>query len=399
MADLNKKKGTQPNSSRMIRIAHVQLLPLMSGVQRVTLDELSRLDRKRFAPHVICKEPGPFTEALESAGIPFFCVPEMVREISPILDLRALWKLYRMFQSQKFDIVQTFSSKPGILGRFAGQLAGVPVVMHNVQGFAFPAAKGFLHKFLYFLLEWFGARMTDAMVLVNPHDLEIAKNRLGLPNHKLHLIPNGIDTDRYSPPALKKRQQIRHEMLGLGKNHVGIGMVGRLWPQKNPECFVQAAIRLLRSGHKSLRFFLIGDGEERPQLEEIIRKEGFEKEIRILGWRNDVDRLLGGMDIFVLPSRWEGMPLAILEAMSLSLPVVASNVPGNSDLVANGVTGYLFEPENAEELAEKLEILLRAPSRRSRMGKAGLSLVKISYGLSNRLKIMECLYLDLLTKP
>ena len=254
------------SSKKPIRIAHLQLLPLLSGVQRVTLSEVTRLDRNHFEPFVVCKEEGPLTEALRTAKIPYFCVPELVREISPILDAKALWRLTRLFREQRFDVVHTHSSKTGILGRLAGKLAGVPLVMHTVHGYAFPAAKGTFQSAFYFLMEWIGARLTDVLILLNKHDLELAERRLGVPARKLQLLPNGVDVTRFSPVSTETRDLVRSEVFKAGPNQVVVGMVGRLWEQKNPEGFVKAAIQILESGLASVSFFLIGDGEKRELL-------------------------------------------------------------------------------------------------------------------------------------
>ncbi len=383
-----------PNKKK-IKIAHLQLLPLLSGVQRVTLDEVTHLNRSLFDLYVICKEAGPLTQALEKAEIPFFCLPELVREISTIEDFQAFWKLVRLFQKEKFDILHTHSSKTGILGRMAGKLAGVPVVMHTVHGFAFPEAKNIFLKAFYFLMEWVGARVTDRLILLNQHDYEIAKKYLGLPESKLRLIPNGIDTLRYSPASREIRKRIRRKYFGIGDKEIAIGMVGRLWPQKNPECFVKTAIQLLQTGNKTSRFFLIGDGEERQNLENLIKNSGFMKEIQILGWKNNINDLLRGLDIFVLPSRWEGMSLAVLEAMATSVPVLVSDIPGNQDFVEEDVTGYLFNIKKETVFLKKLSLLLAKPFLRKRMGRQGREKIKEDHSLALRLNKMEPLYIEL----
>lgn len=383
---------------KRIRIAHLQLLPLMSGVQRVSLDELTRLDRSRFEPFVICKETGPFTDALERAGIPFFCVPELVREISPGQDRRALRKLTQLFREQRFDIVHTHSSKTGILGRLAGRLAGVPVLMHTVHGYAFPAARNAFQSWFYLGMEWLGARLTDALVLLKQDDLDLARKRLHVPQTRLHLLPNGVDVERYAPGSDTERSRIRQTQLKADDGCVAIGMVGRLWAQKNPECFVRAAISVLANGHGQARFFLIGDGELRGDLETRIRETGYTDSIRILGWRDDVEALLPGLDVFVLPSRWEGLSLAILEAKSAGLPVVVSDIPGNRDLVREDVDGYVFGPDNDADLAARLEKLIEDAELRRRLGASGREIILSEFTLAERVKKMERLYTSLLER-
>lgn len=381
--------------SRRARIVHLQLLPLMSGVQRVSLDELARLDRSRFEPFVICKETGPFTQALERAGIPYHCVPELVREISPWHDWRALRRLTQLFRAERFDIVHTHSSKTGILGRMAGRMAGVPVVMHTVHGYAFPAARNAFQSGLYLTMEWLGARITDALVLLKQDDVDVARRRLHAPRKRLHLVPNGVDVECYAPRAEDERSRIRQQLLGMADDCVAIGMVGRLWEQKNPDCFVRAAIRLLQGGHNA-RFFLIGDGELAASLEVRIREAGHSDRIRILGWRDDVGELLAGLDVFVLPSRWEGLPLAILEAMAAGLPAVVSDIPGNRDLVRAEADGHVFRPDDDADLAARLERLIEDAVLRRQMGTSARDKVLRNFGLAERVKKMESLYAQLL---
>ncbi|MGH7739386.1 MAG: glycosyltransferase, partial [bacterium] len=210
------KKGSPQNQK--YRIAHLQLLPLLSGVQRVTLEEVTRLDPTRFEPTVICKEEGPLTEALKTRGIPYFCVPELVREISPLQDLKALIRLKRLFSEGQFDIVHTHSSKTGILGRLAGKWAGVPIVMHTVHGFAFPAAKNLFEKSLYYGLEWLGARLTDALVVLNRHDFSLALKKLRVAKDMIFLMPNGVDTSVFLKPEENVRNKVRSEVFQVRRN-------------------------------------------------------------------------------------------------------------------------------------------------------------------------------------
>lgn len=386
--------AAEARPGRRVRIAHLQLLPLMSGVQKVSLDELTRLDRSRFEPVVVCKEAGPFTEALARAGIACHCVPELVREISPVHDWRALRRLAKLFREERFDIVHTHSSKTGILGRLAGRLAGVPVVMHTVHGYAFPAARNAFQSGLYLSLEWLGARIADALVLLKQDDLDVARLRLHASQKRLHLLPNGVDVARYAPRT-EARSEIRRHRLGIDDDCVAVGMVGRLWQQKNPDCFVRAAIRLLQDG-RNVQFYLVGDGERAAELEACIREAGHADRIRILGWRDDVHELLAGLDVFVLPSRWEGLPLAILEAMSAGLPTVVSDIPGNRDLVEHEVDGHLFRPDDDADLAARLEPLIADAGLRRQMGGNARDKVLRHYDLAERVKKMESLYVQLL---
>ena len=146
----------------------------------------------------------------------------------------------------------------------------------------------------------------------------------------------------------------------------------------------------------ALHFYFIGDGELRSELSQEIERLGLGASVTILGWRNDVPELLCALDIFVLPSLWEGMPLAILEAMAASLPVVASNIPGNSDLIEHERDGLLFDTNRPEHLAALLSSLIVDPEARTLFGARARAKVMAQYSLSGRTRRMLDLYSRLL---
>lgn len=382
-------------SGRRIRIAHLQLLPLITGVQTVTLEELKRLDRARFDPHIICQKPGPLSEAAEREGIQCLFVPELRRSISPRQDWRALWRLRALFREQAFDIVHTHSSKTGVLGRVAARLAGVPAVVHTVHGYAFPAARNGFEKALYLSMEWAGARCCDAMIVLKEHDRQIGRRYLHVPTRKLHLLVNGIDTDLFRPADQEQRREIRRKHLDIGDETIAIGMVGRLWQQKNPVCIVDAAAEILKR-RRDARFFLLGDGELREALEKRIRAYGIAPHVCILGWREDIPDLLAGLDIFVLPSRWEGLSIALLEALSSGLAVVVSDIPGNRDVVTHGVNGLLFHDADSRDLAENLLRLMQYPELSRQLACRGRADAVANYRLEDRMARVTDLYHRLL---
>ncbi len=370
----------------------------MSGVQKVTFDELKFIDRDLYEPWVICKEEGEFTVKIRNLNVNIFLISELSRKLSPIADLISLFKLYIFFRKNRFDIVHTHSSKTGVLGRLAARFAGVPVIIHTVHGFAFPAAKNLIDKFVYYFFEWLGSKCSTAIVLLNYNDQSIAENNLNVPIKKLYLIPNGVDTTFYFPANYEDRIKNRAGILNLSINSIAVGMVGRLWEQKNPECFVKAAIKFLSTQKVNANFYLIGDGELKKSLQELINISGFEKSIHILGWRSDVAEILRSLDIFVLPSRWEGLPLSILEAMASALPVIASDIPGNRDLIDDGCDGFLFPSQNHIELCAKLEILCSNNQIRSLMGQQGYLKVRQKFMLEHRMFQVDQLYKALIKK-
>jgi glycosyltransferase involved in cell wall biosynthesis len=378
---------------RRLKVVHVQLLPLLSGVQTVTLEEFKRLDKERFELFVICQGPGPLSEEVEKIGATCYFVPDLVRQISPFRDLKAFFALYSLFKRIRPDVVHTHSSKPGVIGRVAAKISGTPVVMHTVHGFAFPAARGSVEKFLYYAMEWLGSRFCNGVVVLKDDDKAITINDLRVPERSVYLIPNGVDVEKYRPRVIDERRELRRRILGIGDDVVAVGMVGRLWRQKNPECLLKALSLLVdKAISQRLHLFFIGDGELRSELERLIKSFNLGDKVTLLGWRTDVPDLLAALDIFVLPSRWEGLSLALLEASSCGLPVVATDIPGNRDAVIDGVDGVLFPMEDSVALAERLFILATSAELRARLGNSGREKILRSYRLDSRVEKMGDLY-------
>lgn len=378
--------------SNRIKIVHIQLLPLMSGVQKVSLDELMHLDRLRYEPIVICKKEGEFTENLKKIGVRVHLIPELEREISPIRDIKALLALRNFLVKERPDIVHSHSSKTGILGRVAAYISGVPLIVHTVHGFSFPGESRMLIRVIFKFLERMVGKITDQLIVLNKEDATIARDALKVPLDRLVLLPNGVDIATYAPVNQSERNALRLGMFGVnGAEHVLIGMVGRLWYQKNPHCFVRAAVQVLNRT-KNASFFLIGDGEFRDDLEKIITESGHGGMIRILGWRSDISEILKAIDIVVLPSRWEGMPLAILEAMSTAVPVVASDIPGNNHLISDGVDGLLFPSNDSDALATAMLELIDNVDKRSCFSVQARQKILHGFTLEERIKKLTLIY-------
>ncbi|MFX1679518.1 glycosyltransferase family 4 protein [Mitsuaria sp. CC2] len=374
------------------KIVHLQLLPLMSGVQKVSLDELSHLNPVRYERIAVCKCEGEFTEQLRKIGVRVHLIPELERAISPRRDVQAYLRLRDFFRAERPDIVHTHSSKTGILGRLAAKAAGVPTIVHTVHGYAFPAESRPAIKAVFKFLERRAGKVTDRMIVLNDTDAAIARDLLGVPDARLALLPNGVDIDTYAPAAPESRRALRLSSFGIdADDHVIVGMVGRLWLQKNPQCFVRAAIRVAAQRGK-VSFFMIGDGEYRAELDAAILASGHADRIRILGWRSDVPALLKALDLMVLPSRWEGMPLAILEAMSSGVPVLASDIPGNHHLVQDGSDGRLFPLDDDQALASALIDLVDDHALRSRFSAQARAKVLRHYRLSDRMDRITAIY-------
>lgn len=362
-----------------MKILHIQLLPLLSGVQRVSLNEMTVM-KSNFDYSLICASRGPLTQKLDENGIKSYLIPELSREINFSKDIKAFSKMFRLIKKEQFDVVHTHSSKTGVLGRVASKLAGVKKVVHTVHGFSFPAAQSKPSYLLYFFLEWFAKFFTDVLIVLNQTDADIAIKKLGYDKKKVFIVPNGVDIAQFRPVT-----------KSFDNEKLNIIMVGRLWRQKDPETLLRAAISVLKNNYNiSLTF--VGDGELKNNMQ--AASIDYRDSIKFNGWCDNISELLSESDLFVLPSLWEGMPLAILEALSCGVACVVSDIPGNNDLISNGFNGYLFPAGDDSKLANIIINYINNPSKLREHSINSRQFIESDYSLNVRNEKIKNIYLN-----
>jgi glycosyltransferase involved in cell wall biosynthesis len=301
--------------------------------------------------------------------IKFVTIPFLVRRINPAYDVWALIYLFLLLIKEKPAIVHTHTSKAGFLGRLAAKLARIPIIVHTPHGHVFFGYFGPLKTQMFILLEKYAARITDRIVALTKGEKEDYQFYKIAPEDKIIVINSGVELEKIKDLSLEERQNLKRE-LGIPEKSFVVGTAGRLEPVKGPEFLMEAAKDIL-SNYPQTYFVFAGDGPLRQRLERKAYELGINTNMRFLGWRNDVTRVISIYDIFVFPSLNEGMGRVLVEAMALGKPVVASNVGGIPDLVTHGKTGFLVPPKNPGQLAKYIQILIEDEGKRKRLGQAG----------------------------
>lgn len=287
-------------------------------------------------------------------GIKIHTVPTLVNHISPLINAKALNDIRRIIVQGRFDIVHTHSSVAGIVGRAAAKMARTPTVVHHVHGWGLQEDMTRAVRLLYLGLERISARYTDRMVVVSKPDLDKGLSYRIAQKEKFRLIYNGIELERFRQSY--NEQEVRAE-LGVAPHTKLIGMIGRLDRQKNPCDFIRAAA-LVAAHDKHVQFLFVGDGPLRTKCEDLIRELNLEDKFFLLGFRDDVAKILSILTFTAMSSLWEGLPIAFLEAMGAGKPIIANNVDGARDVVVNGETGFLIVPHQPAQMAERMLYLL-----------------------------------------
>ena len=366
----------------------------LGGAQSSTLAILAQLDRRKFIPSLVSSH-GPLTHAARAIrGLSVTLVPGLRSAVNPFKDLWAFSRLVSLIRQGGYQIVHTHSSKAGILARWAAHLAKIPVIVHTIHGFGFHAFQPRWLSRLYQRFERDASRVTGALVAVSERDRKTGLALgIGTPD-RYRLIRYGIEPSQFFPhsPASIVRQE-----LGLDPRRPVIGTVACLKPQKAPLDFVRAC-QLIRHALPETQFIIAGDGSMRPEVERLRDELGLNGSLHLLGWRHDIPRLLSAMDVFMLASRWEGLPIACIEAMALGLPIVATTAGGIPELVKDGRNGFLVPVSQPARLAGAALRILRDDALRHEMGAASRGMVDSHFTVEHMVRETERLYEDLLEK-
>jgi len=342
-------------------VVHVITQLELGGAQRNTLFTVASLDRSRFLPSLICGPGGVLDEEARALDVPVTFVPSLVRPIDPLRDLRALQDVRAALQAHGSVtagplIVHTHSSKAGVVGRMAGkQLRGTTV--HSVHGFGFHDGQPQLTRRALALVEKVLAPITDAMIFVSRRDMETAEQLRLIRRGQGNLIRSGINLSAFHPDA-RARREVRAE-LGLDDNARVIITVANFKAQKNPLVGLRAFARVLEA-EPNARWIFCGDGELRPQFDDEAQRLGVAHHIQVMGWRKDIPRVLNAGDLYLLSGDHEGLPRSVLEALSVGLPVAATDAGGTREVVVPG-TGLVVPVGDWSALGDAALTLLRSP--------------------------------------
>ncbi|MFZ5517031.1 MAG: glycosyltransferase family 4 protein [Candidatus Zhuqueibacterota bacterium] len=330
------------------------VLTLCAGVQSRGYDVtcVTGLTRDPHPAYIACRREGK---------IPLIVVPELRRAIHPYFDAVALVKLIRLIGALKPTIVHTHSSKAGILGRLAAAYWGVPVRIHSPHGHIFYGYFNRASTQFFIALERLLARCTTRIITLTRLGKKDHVHFKIAPSQKFAVIPCGIQYPvKY--PGNGRLNALKHH-LGLNGEKV-IGWVGRLEPVKGCDIFLEACRLYQQSGSAATKFVVVGDGSQSAALKEVARQLGIADDTIFLGNRTDVPDLMFLFDVFVLSSRNEGLGRVILEAMSCSVPVIATRVGGVPEIIAHNANGLLAPADQPRALAAAMQTLMTCPDMR-----------------------------------
>ena len=315
----------------------------VGGAENVLYDVATRIDRQKYNPSAACLTGrGAIGEKLSASGIEVEYLDMQCK-----FDFRVFPRLIRLLKKRNVSILHTYLFHANLLGRIAGRIAGIPIIISSIS----VSEK---ERRYHLWLDRMTSGLVDMETCVCEAVREFTLKEAKIPSEKLISIPNGINLEKFDRQW--DREGKRAE-FGIGNQTKVIGTACRLSKQKGLEFLLRTAPGILRNIPDSV-LIIVGDGELKSELRQLAAKLGIKDKVIFASFRKDVLEVMSIFDVFVLSSLWEGLPIAMLEAMALSKPIVATAVGGCRELVADGENGFLVKPSEMSQLSEAITTIL-----------------------------------------
>jgi glycosyltransferase involved in cell wall biosynthesis len=371
--------GARPTPLRVLQVVGNSVI---GGAENHVLTLVDAFKREGCAVAVVCPRPGPFVDALQAQGVRAHLV-EMVRAAPNDeyeLLTPALWSLFAFIRRWRPDVVHSHLYPAHLHATLAAQLADVPAILTTAHTLVVRPGDPWL------------IGMSDGRVIAVSQAAKGLLVQAGVPARRIRVIYNGIEP-RYFRDESAAAHRIRQE-LDIPPDAPVVGMIARLSPEKGHDQFLRVASQTAAQ-HPSARFVIVGTGPLAAELQQAAVALGVADRVLFTGARRDVTALNHAIDVFMLPSREEALPLAVLEAMAAQRPVVASAVGGVPEVVVDGQTGYLFEPDDRAGFVRALSTLLDRPDLRRDFGRRGQQRVRDRFAVDRMVRETLAYYRDL----
>lgn len=357
-------KSLYMQPEKKLKILYVITKGVWGGAQKYVYSLATKIPKDHFDIKVVCGEGGILKEKLEKAGINVVEINNLKRDVSFFSEFKNFYTLYKIIKIENPDIIHLNSAKASGLGAFTGRILGVNKIVFTAHGWTFNEDRNIFSKSIIWLLSWMTVTLSHKTIVIATREMHQALSMPFVSREKIKLIRNGIEKIDFLERDLAKKELLPELYQNLENNTLWIGTISELTKNKGLEYTITALSKI----EKPFVFIIIGEGEERKNLEKIISNHRLEEKVFLIGFKDLASRNLKAFDIFTLTSIKEGLPYSILEAGLTSLPVVSSKVGGIPDIIDNDKNGLLIEAGNISEIKNALETLIEDRTKRIEFG-------------------------------
>jgi glycosyltransferase involved in cell wall biosynthesis len=370
-----------------VKVLHCIRQGMVGGGESHLIDLINNLDTEKFESYVLSFTDGPMITHFQSKGIQCFVVPT-----TRPFDIFVWNRVKQILKKNAIDLIHVHGTRAFSNAFFAALMKRKPIV-YTVHGWSFNSFQVPVKRRLSVLIETFFTRLADTTINVSNNNKQLGQKYIK--SFKSEVIQNGIDLDKFNPD--REYKDLRKE-FGIPKDKVVIGFVARMTEQKDPITLIRAFNAVLEQATKNKYFLLfVGDGDLKDAVIKETGKLGLDKNVVYFeSFRQDIPDILKCIDIFCLPSLWEGLSLGLLEAMAMKKAVIATAVDGTKEVVKNNENGMLFPPTNAEKLSELILEVGEDSDLREKIAEEALRTVTANYSVKRMTQSVEKVYDSLL---
>ena len=370
------------------KICFVVTKGVWGGAQKYVYTLATSLPKEEYDVSVITGKGNALKEKLDGKGVRVYTLRNLERDISIVAEIKSFIELFKIIKKESPDVLHLNSPKAGGLGSVIGRILFIRKIIFTVHGWTFNEDRGVIEKALITFFSWITILLCHKTIVISSQEEEQALAMPFVNKERITLIRNGVEKINF-----KEKSVVRNDFLSLVRKSDAsdillFGTIAELHKNKGLEYAIEAVSKI----KTSFVFFIIGDGEERNNLENMIKKYNLENRVFLLGFLDNANQYLKAFDIFILTSVKEGLPYTILEAGSAGLPVVASNVGGIPDIIENGISGILVTKSRAGEITRALEFLLQNPDKQKSYGENLKAKVEKDFSLDQMIEKTKKLY-------
>jgi len=375
-----------------LKIAVLATVTDFGGAERVVLSLTEHIKNDEFDLVPIIFTVPSFTDNiffkhLDRAGKKYYKVYVNNHKIKYLNPLANIFETYRLLKRNKFDLIHTHGYRADVLGIFLARLLGLPVIS-TCHGFI----SNDLHLTLYNRLDLFILRFARKIIAVS-ESIKSSLIKSGIKESSVTLIQNAVNGS-YSVEAHTRNRKTKRKYCGMTEDDFVVGYVGRLSEEKGVGHLIEAIALLNKSGIPA-KLLIIGEGPQRIELADRVKRANLEEKVFFTGFQDDVECWLSAMDVFTLPSLTEGTPVSLLEAMACGIPVVATAVGGVPQVIDSGKNGVLVSPGNPQDIKEAVQLLYKSEKLRNGLSGEAQKTINSQYNIEEWTRRIESEYLKL----
>jgi len=382
------------NPNNKIRILHLVQTLGMGGAEMLLYHHIQALGFEHYEHYVYCfGDDGPIRGKIEALGVPV-CIGKKRAKMATIFKfISTTWALIRdvrvFIQNKGIQIIQSHLGQANQMAVLLSRLSGVPAfpTVHSTMAFVDERCFFDPRALLIKVVDYVIYDMADHVIVVSEEIKAIIQRRYHIKDSKILVLKNGIITESsYDISAIDEKG------FDVPTRAAKLVAVGRLVPSKGFDVLVRAVAELVRNGETHIFALIVGEGNQRSHLEKLVKNLHVEKFVRLMGLRHDVMRIMTGSDIFVMPSRYEGLSIAMIEAMACGLPIIASNAPGLRDCIVDCQNGMSFPVDDHEALAACIKRLFNDAGLRRKLSDNARRSFDIEYNMLNNINALDAVY-------